>query len=277
MKLASTLPEGQNYKIYTDNYFTGVPLIVKLLEHGIYYVGTVRQVRLPNCNLEDEKSMKKKGRGSFVVRVEGNHNICTVKWYDNRAVILVSFFAGPEPVQKIQRWDKATKNIIDIERPYIVGTYNKHMGGVDLLDSFAVKYKFPMKSHRWYIYIFWHTIILAVINGGLLYKRNCKALQMTKKEILNSRQFQAQLATSLILVNTHNTTPKRGRPSSGKTNPFTQKVTSGSPFNPQKRPSSTDVSPPAEKSLDQPPLDVRKDMIAHFPVYDEERTLQTLQ
>ncbi|KTG06625.1 hypothetical protein cypCar_00042679 [Cyprinus carpio] len=110
MKLTSTLPKGQNYKIYAD--FTGVPLVVKLLECGIHYVGTVRQVRLPNCNIEDEKILKKKGRGSFDVRVEGNHNICTVKW------------------------------------PYIVGTYNKHMGGVDLLDSFAAKYKFPMKSHH---------------------------------------------------------------------------------------------------------------------------------
>ncbi|GAA6072527.1 piggyBac transposable element-derived protein 3-like [Tachysurus ichikawai] len=62
---------------------------------------------------------------------------------------------------------------------------------------------------------------------------------MTKKEILNRRQFQAQLATSLILANTHNTTPKRGQPSSGKT--FTLNVTSGSPLDPQKRPSSTDL------------------------------------
>ncbi|KAM3850305.1 tripartite motif-containing protein 16-like, partial [Diretmus argenteus] len=37
MKLASTLPEGQNYKIYADNYFTSVPLIQKLLDHGIHY------------------------------------------------------------------------------------------------------------------------------------------------------------------------------------------------------------------------------------------------
>lgn len=183
-----------------------------------------------------------------------HHIICAVKWYDNRVVTLVSCFAGPEPVQKIQRWDKATKTIIDVERPYIVGTYNKHMGGVDLLDSFSAKYKFPMKSCRWYMYIFWHTIILAVINAWLLYKRDCKALKMTKKEILNRRQFQAQLASSLILVNTHNTTPKRGRPSSGKTNTFTQTVTSGSLLDPQKRPSSTDVSPPAKRSSDHPPL-----------------------
>eukprot|EP00064_Thunnus_orientalis_P009190 superscaffoldBa00001154_g9213 len=76
MKLAFTLPEGQNYKIYADNFFTCGPLVVKLLDRGIHYVGTARKVRLPNCNLEDENSLKKKGRGSFDIRVEGNHNIC---------------------------------------------------------------------------------------------------------------------------------------------------------------------------------------------------------
>ena len=189
MKLASTLAEGQNYKIYADNYFTCVPLVVKLLERGIHYFGTARQIRLPlpYCNLEDEKSLKKKGRGSLDVQVEENHNICTVKWYDNIAVTLVSSFTS------------------------------------------------------------------------LLYKRDCKALKMTEKEILNRRQFQAQLASSPILVNTHNTAPKRGRPSSGKMNTFTQTVTSGSPLGPQKRPSSTDVSPPAKRSSDH------KDMIGHFP------------
>ncbi|GAA6100071.1 piggyBac transposable element-derived protein 3-like [Tachysurus ichikawai] len=89
-----------------------------------------------------------------------------------------------------------------------------------------------MKSHCWYIYIFWYTIILAVIYAWLLYKRDCKSLKMSKKEILNRRQFQAQLATPLIL----------------------------------KRPSSTDVSPPAKRLSDHPLLDVHKDMIAHFPV-----------
>ena len=39
---------------------------------------------------------------------------------------------------------------------------------MDLLDSFTAIYKFPMKSRRWYVYMFWHTIILAVINAWLL-------------------------------------------------------------------------------------------------------------
>ncbi|XP_033973808.1 piggyBac transposable element-derived protein 3-like [Trematomus bernacchii] len=238
MKLASTLPEGQNYKVYADNYFTCVPLVVKLLDRGIHYVGTARQVRLPNCNLEEEKSLKKKGRGRFDIRVEANHNICAVKWYDSRAVTLVSSFAGPHPVQRIQRWDKANKTYVEVERPYIVVTYNKYMGGVDLLDSFTAKYKFPMKSRRWYVYIFWHTIILAVINAWLLYKRDCRALKMPMQEILSRRQFQADLASSLILVNTTPLkTPKRGRPSSGNGSPAAT-VTSRSPLNAQKRPSS---------------------------------------
>uniref|UniRef100_A0A8C6NRK9 PiggyBac transposable element-derived protein domain-containing protein n=1 Tax=Nothobranchius furzeri TaxID=105023 RepID=A0A8C6NRK9_NOTFU len=133
MKLASTLPHGHNYKIYADNLFTSIPLIVRLHDCGIHYTGKARQVRLPNCNLEDEKSLKKKERGSFDVRVETNHNICAVKWFDNRQVTLVSSFAGPKPVEKIQRWDKTTKKFVEVERPYIVAAYNKFIGGVDLL------------------------------------------------------------------------------------------------------------------------------------------------
>ncbi|XP_051524126.1 piggyBac transposable element-derived protein 2-like [Myxocyprinus asiaticus] len=238
MKLASTLPEGQNYKIYADSYFTCIPLVVQLLRSGIHYVGTARQVHLPNCNLADEKSFKKSERGSFDFRVKGNYNICAVKWFDNRVVTLVSSFASPEPVQKIKRWDKATKTNTEVERPYIVGTYNKFMGGVYLLDTFAAKYKFLIKSKRWYLYIFWHTIILAVINAWLLYERDCKALNILPKELLNRRQFQAELADSLILVNTTPIKPKRGRPSSAGGSPLTQTVTSKSPLNAHKRPSS---------------------------------------
>ncbi|KAF1385313.1 hypothetical protein PFLUV_G00106440 [Perca fluviatilis] len=149
-----------------------------------------------------------------------------------------------------------TITYIDVERPYVVGAYNKHVGGVDLLDSFTAKYKFPIKSRRWYMHIFWHTIILAVVNAWLLYKRDCKALKMSSKETMNRRQFQAQLASSLILVNATLQTPKRGRPSPGQGSPATQAVTSGSPLNAQKRPS---------KRCAHLPLDVRRDLVAHFP------------
>ena len=69
----------------------------------------------------------------------------------------------------------------------------------------------------------------------------------TPPSTMNRRQFQAQLASSLNLVNMALQTPKRGWPFSGK----------GSHLTPQKRPS---------KRSAHLPLDVRKDLVAHFPV-----------
>ena len=49
---------------------------------GIHYVGTARQVRLPNYALTlKAKELEEKGRGNDDIRVEGNHSICAVKWY----------------------------------------------------------------------------------------------------------------------------------------------------------------------------------------------------
>lgn len=84
----------------------------------------------PIATFRMKRVWRKRGEESL----EGNHNICTVKLYDNRAVTLVSTFVGPDPVQKIQRWDKATRTTVEVERPYIVNCYNKYIRGVDLLD-----------------------------------------------------------------------------------------------------------------------------------------------
>ncbi|XP_067940611.1 piggyBac transposable element-derived protein 3-like [Watersipora subatra] len=90
LKLTSTLPSGKSYKVFADNLFTSVPLLIKLQEHGIYYTGTVRQNRLAGCTLTDEKSLKKRGRGAYDWKVEENSNIAAVRWYDNRGVTLLS-------------------------------------------------------------------------------------------------------------------------------------------------------------------------------------------
>ena len=81
------------------------------------------------------------------------------------------------------------------------------------------------------------------------------SLKMSSKETMNRRQFQAQRASSLILVNTALQTPKRERPSSDKGSPAT--VTAWSPLTPQKRPS---------KRSAHLPLALRKDIVVHFPV-----------
>lgn len=109
----------------------------------------------------------KNGRGSFDFIVEVNHNICAVSWYDTRQVILVPSFADSEAEEKIQCWNKANKAYVEDENPYIVSIYNKFMGGVNMLDSFAAKYKFsieiPLLLHLYLL----HTIIVTLIIAWL--------------------------------------------------------------------------------------------------------------
>ncbi|KAJ8344740.1 hypothetical protein SKAU_G00289330 [Synaphobranchus kaupii] len=195
-------------------------------------------------SVQEEKELKKQGRGSFDFRVEQTHNICAVRWYDNRAVTLLSTFDGPQPVDKITRWDKSAKHYVEVSRPSIVKTYNRFMGGIDLLDSFTAKYKFHIRSMRWYLTILWHTIILGVVNAWLQYKRDCKTLQIPEKEVMNRRHFQAQLATSLIQTNTM----KRGRPSMDESR-----------------------APRAAMARSAPPPDVRRDNVGHLPMKVEKR------
>lgn len=136
LKLTSTLPQHCNYKIYADNLFTGLPLIAELNSRGIVYTGTVRQNRLHGCQLKDEKEMKKEGRGAYDYKIEENNNIVAVRWYDNKAVTLLSTHTGVQPLGQAKRWDKKQKQHVNIPMPAVIHDYNQHMGGIDLLDGF---------------------------------------------------------------------------------------------------------------------------------------------
>ena len=144
LKLTSTLSAGCNYKIFAHNFFTSTTLITQLLQRGIHYTGMVRNGRLPNCQLKDEKTLSKQGHGSFDSLVLNSPKMVAVRWFDNRPVTLSSTFVGPLPIQKVRCWDKASKSYGEIDRPFTVDQYNRSMGGVDLLDAFVVQYRFQL-------------------------------------------------------------------------------------------------------------------------------------
>ncbi|KAE8296822.1 hypothetical protein D5F01_LYC05588 [Larimichthys crocea] len=243
VKLCETLPSDHNYKVFADNLFSSAPLVLNLLQRKIYFVGTLRANRLAACQLEDEKSLAKRGRGSVDSRVEKEESMVIVKWYDNKSVILISSYCGVEPQDNAQRWSKADKAFVEVSRPHIVKQYNTFMGGVDLLDACIARCKYHMRSRRWYIYLFWHTIMLGLVNAWLIYRRDCKLLGV--QNTLKQRRFQAEVATSLILWQA-----QRGRPSLSATSP----------------------PPPLPKRIRVGvPDDVRTDQVAHWPVKHDKR------
>ena len=86
MNLTKT-SKHKNYKIFPDNFFTGIPLVQTLLEDGFFYVGTIHQPRMKNCQLKSEKELKKEDRGSSDFKVMSDANII-----DGKPVNLISSF-----------------------------------------------------------------------------------------------------------------------------------------------------------------------------------------
>ena len=252
MQLASTLPSGVNHKLFADNYFTSIPVVEELQARGIQYLGTVRGNRLKGCVMKDEKTLKSEGRGSSDHRVEELNNCVAVRWYDNRVVNLLSSYVGTEPVTVAKRWDRKKKVHVEVPMPAIVQVYNKFMGGIDLLDMMTSMYKYSLKSRRWYLYVFWHTVTIALVNGWLLHRRHHDQPDQDKSK-LALRRFQATVAGCLISVGKK----ARGRP------PKRDDSASSSSPAPTRRLASS--SRGAVSNV------LRFDSIDHFPQYTEER------
>ncbi|XP_032364124.1 piggyBac transposable element-derived protein 3 [Etheostoma spectabile] len=107
LRLAEPIPTQQNYKLFFDNWFTSVPLILTLAHQGIHCTGTIRGNRLPGVNLMCDAELKRTGRGSFEQKTAmvGETTLHAVKWYDNRSVSLLSDYIGAHPVTEVDRRD----------------------------------------------------------------------------------------------------------------------------------------------------------------------------
>ncbi|XP_047140899.1 piggyBac transposable element-derived protein 3-like [Hydra vulgaris] len=231
--MTSSLSDKHNFKVFADNYFTSLPLIVELRKRDIYYVGTIRDKRMKKYPLLPIKGFKKLYT-----------HVVAVRWYDNKPVNLVTSYVSIEPLHTVRSYDRSLKKKIDVKQPNIVHVYNQYMGGIDKLDMMCALYKPRLRTRRWYIYIWFHTIQIAVVNAWFLYRRDLKICRPDTK-FMQLQCFIAEVAESLIKV-----TSSRGRPSLDN---ITQ--------------------PPKKFARVQgnPSNDVRKDGFDHMPSYNEKR------
>ncbi|XDV42919.1 hypothetical protein PO909_011497 [Leuciscus waleckii] len=65
LRLAQPISKQNNYKLFFDNWFMSVPLVLTLAQQGIHCAGTVHGNRLPGVNLMCDAELKRVGRGSF--------------------------------------------------------------------------------------------------------------------------------------------------------------------------------------------------------------------
>jgi len=235
LRLAEGL-ENKNHKLFLDNLFTSIPTLLNLQSKGIYVVGTIRANRLKEANdkLIHPKILAKQGRGSISV-VTSTDNITILRWSDNNIVHMISSYAGVEPKDFVQKWDRKEKKYVDVMRPFAVSEYNKFMGGVDLCDRMIAHYPHALKSKKFYHRIAFTFLNISIINAWILFKRD-------EKSDMSLLEFKASIACTMIQL-CDSREKKRGRPSI----------------------STDELTPKKLKSWIKVEPDIRIDGVGHYP------------
>ncbi|XP_050305075.1 piggyBac transposable element-derived protein 3-like [Anthonomus grandis grandis] len=145
VKFVERVPKHENHKIFFDNWFTSVPLMVYLTKNGIHPLGTVHLNRVQGCKMLSEKEFKKLGRGS---------------WQEKTAIK-----DDVKPTGTKQRFFRSEKCYKNVECPQTILKYNEYMGGVDLLGSMLGYYCIKIRSKKWYLRIFFHFMDMCVVNN----------------------------------------------------------------------------------------------------------------
>lgn len=109
--LARIIPSNNNFKLYYDNYYTSIQLMVYLKTRGIESLGTVRRNRLKNVPFPSDAAMKSKETGTMYecTATVNQEKITAVLRKDNKLVTLLSTFVGMNPVEHVKRFSKKEK------------------------------------------------------------------------------------------------------------------------------------------------------------------------
>lgn len=268
-RLTQGVPKHKNHKIFFDNWYNSPKLQVYLTKNGLLPLGTVRMNRVPNADMPKEKELKKQGRGFMVEKTASVDGVKTalITWFDNKPVNMLSTYVGSEPITKKKRYFRKERVYKEIDCPQSVEIYNRHMGGVDLLDSMLGLYRIQIRSKKWYKRIFFHMIDLCAVNAWILWRRK------NTNEYLSLFNFKQAISEHLCKAG-KSLPRKRGRPSlaasRSEESPTTSRGGSPAVSNPG-TPTSKRIRKRPEKHQEFPLNSVRTDNKGHWPEWQKNR------
>lgn len=110
--------------------------------------------------------------------------------------------------QGVRRCDRSRKTYIDIYRPFVASEYNRHIGGIDLINSITRRQTILLRSKRWPIRMFHYYLDLLISNACLLYKHVLEEKQKNKT-MLHYADFRFEIAEILCDIITKSKAMKR--------------------------------------------------------------------
>ena len=172
--------EGKHHHVYFDNYFNGVKLHEELVENKLYGCGTVKANAV---GLPEPMRQKRGGKcGNNTLKLQPGEfrtwqkgKITAHVWQEKKGRkpvrILASNYNPQEPHTSVKRkqHDGSSK---DVPCPRPVKSYNENMNTVDRSDQMRTAYPTTRTSKRWWTYLFWFLVDLAVSNALTLMRES---------------------------------------------------------------------------------------------------------
>ena len=190
--------EGPHHIVNMDNFFTSPALFTDLLEKGVYARGTVRTNRRhyprdslhPKC-VKDQGDAKVMQKGPLVATARR----------DKKTIHLLSTADDPAaPAVQVERKRRdGTRN--NVSCPIVVREYNAHMNGIDHADQLRSEHATYWTSKKWWHYVFWFLVDLAVANAFILFRELPHHQRQTKtgrRKPWGQVEFRQALSKQLI-------------------------------------------------------------------------------
>lgn len=179
---------GKYHEVYFDNYFSSVPLMKYLKDHGVHACGTVKKGRVGYpADFTNEKSME---RGEFQYRCSQD-GMVAMFWKDKKGVQFLSNFHEVDDVTTVSRKNKDGSQL-SVSCPILVRDYNQYMGYVDKSDMLKSCYEIDRKCKKWWHRIMWHFLDVAVVNASIIFK------EMNPEEHKNLKDFRLAVIAGLV-------------------------------------------------------------------------------
>ena len=142
--------------LFTDNWYTSIPLAKYLKQRRTDLCGTLRKNRR---ELPQQVIQQRVTRGQ--IAAQQNDCITVLKWFDKREVHMLSTCHNHE-----MRMSGGYRNIL---KPKMILTYNEGKKGIDIADQLA-SYNSPVrKTLVWYKKIAADLLAISVVNAILVY------------------------------------------------------------------------------------------------------------
>lgn len=128
-------------------------------------------------------------RGESLTTQSGT--VSATAWQDRKVVMAMFTNCDPQMITSVLR-QQSDGNRQEVPSPHAITSYNKFMGGVDRGDQLRGYYRCRVKSRKFYKYIFYFIIDVAITNAYILHQG------WSGSNKLNIKNFRAQLAKEII-------------------------------------------------------------------------------